>query len=65
MNLNKQEKALLKKFKTQEEKQLYLITLWLIEFPCEEYYTKFHCIFEDLPPERLYKFIKKNEKKDH
>jgi hypothetical protein len=62
MNLNKKEKELLKKFKTHIGKQECLVTLWLAEFPCKEYYKKSHCILEDITPEKLYKFIKKNEK---
>lgn len=62
MNLNKKEKQILKKFKTQQSKQLCLITLWLAEFPCELYFKKSHCILEDITPEQLYKFITKNEK---
>ena len=62
MNLNKKEKELLKKFKTHKAKQLCLITFWLAEFPCEEYYKKSHCILEDLTPEKLYKFIEKHGK---
>jgi hypothetical protein len=59
MSLNKKEKELLKKFKTLKEKQLALITFWLAEFPCEEYYKESHCILENLSPEQLYKFIEK------
>jgi hypothetical protein len=62
MNLNKKEKMILKKCKTHKDKQLCLITFWLAEFSCEEYYKKSHCILEDITPEKLYKFIKKNEK---
>jgi hypothetical protein len=58
MNLNKAQKELLKKFKSQHEKQLYLITFWLIEFPCQEYFKKSRCILEYITPEKLYNFIK-------
>ena len=62
MNLNKKEKVLLKTIKSHENKQRYLITAWLGEFPCELYFKKSHCILEDVSPEKLYKFIKNNEK---
>jgi hypothetical protein len=61
MTFNKKEKEILKQFKNRKDKQLCLITFWLAEFPCEEYFKKSHCILEDLTPEKLNKFIK-NEK---
>jgi len=64
MNLNKKEKEIISKFKNHRDKQLCLITFWLSEFPCKEYYKKSHCILEDLNPEQFYKFIERNWNKN-
>ena len=62
MRLNQKQKELLKKFKTHKAKQLCLVTFWLAEFPCKEYYKQSHCILEDITPEQLYKFINGKKK---
>lgn len=64
MDLNLKEKNLLKKYKTHKAKQLCLITFWLTEFPCEQFYRDSHCILEYITPEELYKFIQKRINKN-
>ena len=50
-------KQLINKIKNQEQKKIAIISYWIADFPCKEYFKKSHCILEDLTPEQLYKFV--------